>query len=397
MIDEKLGGTTRRITFSNGRIITLVGTAHVSKESVDEVRQVIEQEQPDRICLELDEGRYKSKTEQQDWSNTDIRKVFKEHRGFLMLANMALAGYQKRMGDETGSAPGEEILSAAEIAQEKNIPFTLCDREIQITFKRAWRLSSPWNKAKLMASLLGAVFSKEEVSPEELEKLKQGDTMQTMMQEMAKELPQVKSVLIDERDRYLATRIYQSQGNHIVAVIGAGHQEGIIKNLKALDEHGQSSDLSDITTVPPSSKWGKVIGFIIPAAIIAMIVMGFVNAGWDKGVQMFLYWVEVNAIFTGVFSLLAWAHPLNILCSMAAAPFTSLNPTIGVGIISGILEAEFRKPKVKDFEDLNEDATHFRKWYSNRILHALWVFLLSSIGSTIGTFVGFPMLINLLT
>lgn len=397
MIDEKLGGTTRRITFSNGRIITLVGTAHVSKESVDEVRQVIEQEQPDRICLELDEGRYKSKTEQQDWSNTDIRKVFKEHRGFLMLANMALAGYQKRMGDETGSAPGEEILSAAEIAEEKNIPFTLCDREIQITFKRAWRLSSPWNKAKLMASLLGAVFSKEEVSPEELEKLKQGDTMQTMMQEMAKELPQVKSVLIDERDRYLATRIYQSQGNHIVAVIGAGHQEGIIKNLKALDEHGQSTDLSDITAVPHPSKWGKVIGFIIPAAIIAMIVMGFVNAGWDKGVQMFLYWVEVNAIFTGIFALLAWAHPLNILCSMAAAPFTSLNPTIGVGIISGILEAEFRKPKVKDFEDLNEDATHFRKWYSNRILHALWVFLMSSIGSTIGTFVGFPMLINLLT
>ncbi|MFA7167342.1 MAG: TraB/GumN family protein [Sphaerochaetaceae bacterium] len=396
MIDEKLGGTTRRITFDNGRRITLVGTAHVSKESVNEVRQVIEDVQPDRICLELDDGRYKSKTEQKDWSNTDIRKVFKEHRGFLMLANMALAGYQKRMGDETGSAPGTEILSAAEIAQEKGIPFSLCDREIQITFKRAWRKSSLWNKGKLMGSLLGAVFSNEKVSTEELEKLKQGDTMQSMMQEMAKELPQVKSVLIDERDRYLATSIYQSEGNNIVAVIGAGHQEGIIKNLKALDEGSQRMDLSDITKVPPPSKAGKIVGFIIPAAIIAMIVMGFVNAGWDKGVQMFLYWVEVNAIFTGIFSLIAWAHPLNIICSMAAAPFTSLNPTIGVGIVSGILEAEFRKPKVKDFENLNEDATKFKRWYSNRILHALWVFLLSSVGSTIGTFVGFPVLIKLL-
>jgi len=396
MIDEKIGATTRRLTFGSGRKITLVGTAHVSKESVDEVRQTIENEQPDRICLELDEGRYKSKTEQKDWSNTDIKKVFKEHRGFLMLANMALAGYQKRMGDETGSAPGAEILAAGEIAKEKGIPYSLCDREIQITFKRAWRKSNLWNKAKLMSSLLGAVFSKEKVSAEELEKLKQEDTMQTMMQEMAKELPQVKSVLIDERDRYLATSIYQSEGNNIVAVIGAGHQEGIIRNLQALDEGKMETDLSDITAIPPSSKGGKVVGFIIPAAIITLIIMGFVNAGWNKGLQMFLYWIEVNAIFTGIFSLIAWAHPLNILVSMAASPFTSLNPTIGVGIISGILEVQFRKPKVCDFENLNEDATHFRSWYSNKILHALWVFLMSSVGSTIGTFVGFPVLIKLL-
>jgi pheromone shutdown protein TraB len=177
-------------TFSNGRIITLVGTAHVSKESVDEVRQVIEQEQPDRICLELDEGRYKSKTEQQDWSNTDIRKVFKEHEVFDA-GQQALAGYQKRMGDETGSAPGEEILSAAEIAEEKNIPFTLCDRESRSPSNAHGAFPPPGTRPSLMASLLGAVFCKEEVSPEELEKLKQGDTMQTMMQEMAKELPQV--------------------------------------------------------------------------------------------------------------------------------------------------------------------------------------------------------------
>jgi pheromone shutdown-related protein TraB len=396
MTEEQLSANTYRLTFANGRKITLVGTAHVSKESVDEVRQTIDDVNPDRICLELDDGRFKSKTEKTNWENQDIRKIFKENRGFLMIANMALAGFQKRMGNETGSQPGEEILSAAEIAKEKGIPYSLCDREIQVTLKRAWRKSNLWNKAKLFANLIGSVFSKEEVSAEELEKLKQSDTMDSMMQEMAKELPMVKTVLIDERDRYLATSIYQCQGDNIVAVIGAGHQKGIIRNFQLLEEGKLGKDLSDIAQVPPPSKWGKFFTYLIPAAIIALIVMGFVNAGWDKGVQMFLYWVEVNAIFTGVFSLIAWAHPLNILVSMVAAPFTSLNPTIGVGIVSGILEAEFRKPKVKDFESLNEDASHFKSWYKNRILHALLVFLMSSIGSTIGTFVGFPVLIKLL-
>lgn len=396
MTEETIQENTRRITFKNGRKITLVGTAHVSKDSVDEVRNVIESENPDRICLELDTGRFKTKTDKNNWENQDIRKVFKENKGFLMIANMALAGFQKRMGNETGSAPGQEILSAAEIAKEKDIPYSLCDREIQVTLKRAWRKSNLWNKAKLLASLIGSVFSKEEIKPEELEELKKSDTMQSMMNEMAKELPMVKSVLIDERDRYLATSIYSSEGNNIVAVIGAGHQKGIISNFQKLEDGTLGTDLSDISSVPKGSKIGKFILYLIPAIIIALIVAGFINSGWDKGVQMFLYWVGVNAAFTGVFSLIALAHPLNILVSMIASPFTSLSPTIGVGIVSGILEAELRKPKVKDFDNLSEDAGSFKKWYKNRILHALLVFLFSSIGSSIGTFVGFPVLIKLL-
>ena len=396
MINEKLGENIHRLTFNDGRKITLVGTAHVSKESVDDVRKTIDDEHPDRICLELDDGRFKSKTDESKWSDMDIKKVFKENKGFLMIANMALASFQKRMGDQTGSAPGQEILSAAQVAKEKDIPFSLCDREIQVTLKRAWRKSNLWNKAKLIGSLISSVFSKEEIKPEELEELKKADVMQNLMSEMAKELPAVKTVLIDERDRYLATSIYQSKGNCLLAVIGAGHQEGIIKTLQLLEEGKISTDLSDIAVVPPPSGVGKFFTFLIPAAIIALIAFGFINAGWDQGIKMFGYWVAVNAVFTGIFAIVSWAHPLNILVSMVASPFTSLNPTIGVGIISGILEAEFHKPKVKDFENLNEDATHLRKWYKNRILHALWVFLLCSIGSTIGTFVGFPVLISLL-
>lgn len=397
MISHSLTPHAKELVFKKqGRTITLVGTAHVSKESVDEVRSIIDQVKPDHICLELDKGRWQSKTEHQSWENQDIRKVFKNNKAFLMVANMALAGYQKRMGDQNKSAPGDEIVTAGRIAEERKIPFSLCDREIQVTLKRAWRLSSFWNKMKLLAELLSAVFSKEEVSEKELEELKQNATMQAMMKDLAKDLPAVKQVLIDERDQYLATSIWNAPGKNIVAVIGAGHQRGIVKQFLKYEKSGKTADLKEISTVPPASKASKALGFLIPALIIAIIVFGFVNAGWQQGLAMFGYWILVNAVFTAIGAVATLAHPLNILISALASPFTSLNPTIGVGIVSGIVEATLRKPKVKDFEDLAEDATQPGRWYKNRILHALLVFLGTSVGSSIGTFVGFPVLIKLL-
>lgn len=396
MTVEQVSDTIHKLHMADGREIILVGTAHVSKDSVDEVSSTIETEQPDHICLELDAGRYQTKTEGKSWSNMDISKVLKEGKGFLLLANMALASFQKRMGAQTGSAPGEEIIGAARIAEEKGIPFSFCDREIQITLKRAWRKSNLWNKAKLLATLISAAFSKEEISEEELAKLKQSDILQTMMDEMAKELPMVKEVLIDERDRYLATSIFGAPGKKIVAVIGAGHANGIVSTMQELEQGTLSTDLTQISETPSPGKVGKVVAWLIPAIIVAIIIYGFIHAGWSQGLKMFLYWVAVNATFTGIAAVLSWAHPLNWLVSMVAAPFTSLNPTIGVGIVSGILEANLRKPQVKDFESLSDDALTIKGWYRNRVLHALLVFFLTSIGSMLGTFVGFPVLVGIL-
>lgn len=396
MISHKLGEHTKQLVFKNGKTITLVGTAHVSQKSVDEVKSVIDEVKPDHICLELDAGRWQSKTQPQDWKNQDIRKVFKTNKAFLMIANMALAGYQKRMGDQTGSAPGEEIISAGHIAEEQHIPFSLCDREIQITLKRAWRKSSFWNKMKLLGELAEAVFSKEEVTPEELEQLKNNATMQSMLQDLAKELPTVKQVLIDERDQYLATSIWNAPGTNIVAIIGAGHQNGIVKQFRAYERGYPTADLKSISEVPPASKASKVISFLIPATIIAIIAWGFARAGWQQGAKMFGYWVAVNAIFTAIGGIIGLAHPLNIVISALASPFTSLNPTIGVGIVSGLVEATLHKPKVRDFEGLAEDATHVSAWYKNRILHALLVFLTCSVGSSVGTIIAFPVLLKLL-
>ncbi len=389
----ELSDTRRLITLSDGRKIHLIGTAHVSQHSVDEVAEAIETEQPDHICLELDDGRMKSKEQESSWSNMDIKKVLKEGKGFLLVANMALASFQKRMGDETQTQPGAEIISAARLAQEKEIPFSLCDREIQVTFKRAWTMSNLWNKAKLIATIISAVFSDEKISAEDLEDLKKADVMQQMMDEMASELPAVKSVLIDERDQYLATKIYLAPGQNKLAVIGAGHMNGIVKTLQALDAQELDTDLSEITRIPPSSKSSKVLSWAFPVLIVTLLLYGFFSFGRAEGIKMIGLWLTVNMSFTALGAILALAHPLNILVSILASPITSLHPAIGVGMVSGLLQATLRKPKVKDFERLNDDATTLRGWYRNRVLHVLVVFLLTSLGGSIGNVVVFPFLL----
>ena len=389
----ELSDTRRLITLADGRRIHLIGTAHVSKHSVDEVAEAIETEQPDHICLELDEGRMKNKEEERSWSNMDIKKVLKEGKGFLLLANMALASFQKRMGDETDTQPGAEILKAARLAKEKEIPFSLCDREIQVTFKRAWRMSNLWNKAKLIATIISAVFSNEKLSEEDLEDLKKADVMQQMMDEMASELPAVKSVLIDERDRYLATKIYLAPGENKLAVIGAGHMNGIVKTLEALDSKQLDTDVTQIADVPASPKSSKVLSWIFPVLIVSLLLYGFLSFGRAEGIKMVGLWLAVNMSFTALGSILALAHPINILVSVLASPITSLHPAIGVGMVSGLLQATLRKPKVRDFENLNDDAVKLKGWYRNRVLHILVVFLLTSLGGSIGNVVVFPFLL----
>jgi len=396
MIDEKLSDTFHRLTLSDGRQILLIGTAHVSKESVDEVELAIETEQPDHICLELDDGRMKNKDQENAWSNMDVKKVIKENKGFLLLANMALASFQKRMGDQSGSAPGQEILSAAKLAKEKGIPYSLCDREIQVTFKRAWRKSNLWNKAKLIATIISAVFSNEKISEQELEDLKKADVMQNMMDEMAKELPSVKAVLIDERDRYLATSIYLAPGQKKLAVIGAGHQKGIIKTLEEIEQGKIGTDLADISEVPKAGNAGKIISWAFPVLIVGILLYGFINLGSTEGIKMFGYWLAVNMSFTALGAILALAHPINMVVSILSAPLTSLHPAIGVGMVSGLMEATLRKPKVKDFEQLGDDATTFKGWYRNRVLHTLLVFLYTSLAASIGNVVVFPILLSML-
>ncbi len=392
---EQISDTLTKITVDD-REIFLIGTAHVSSDSVKEVEDFIQNEAPDRVCLELDPGRYKSMMEGASWENVNIQNIIKQGRGFFLLANLALSSFQRKMGQQTGVTPGEEMHIAANAAKAAGIPYSLCDRDIQVTLRRAWKKSSLWNKVKMLGVLVSAAFSNEKLSEEDIEALKERSALSGMMEELAKELPTAKKVLIDERDRYLATKIFEAKGSKIVAAIGAGHANGIAETIENLSEKKISTDLKDIETIPKSSKISKFLPWLIPALVVGLLVTGFINAGWSQGLKMFVYWFAVNGVLSGIGAIIALAHPLTIILSILLAPFTSLNPTIGVGIVVGVVETMVRKPRVKDFKSINDDILSIRGFYRNRVTHALIVFFLTSLGSTIGTFIAFPFLISLL-
>lgn len=391
--ENTVSDTITRVNLGDREII-IIGTAHVSEESVDEVKQVLTEEKPDRVCVELDEGRYKSITSDKKWDNLDIFQVLKQKKGFLLLANLVLSSFQKRLGADSVSKPGEEMLAAVKVAQELDIPFSLIDREVQVTLRRAWAKSGFLGKNKLLAALLSSVLFDEKVSKEDIEELKKKSALQSMMDELAGYLPRVKEVLIDERDQFLATKIFQTTEKKVVAVVGAGHVPGMVKWLNDLYEGSKKDNLEDISKVPSPGIVAKIIPWLIPAAVIGLIVTAFIMKGSDVGLAGITHWVLINGIPSAIGALLALAHPLTIVISFLAAPFTSLVPVIGVGFVAAFIEALLRKPKVHDFEHLQEDITSLGGFFKNRFTHVLIVMVLSSLGSTIGTISGFPQLIS---
>jgi pheromone shutdown-related protein TraB len=383
--------TVRRIDLKD-RSFLLAGTAHISQGSIDEVRSLIAEEKPDRVCVEIDDGRFRSMSEGRSWESLDIVKVLREGRGFLLISNLALAGFQRRMGADVGVKPGEEMLAAVKCATEAGIPYSFCDRDVQVTLKRAWAKSGMWNRAKLMAALFESSFFAEKLSSEQIEKLKERNELEEMMAELSNFLPSVKEVLIDERDRFLASKIFESKESKVLAVVGAGHLNGIESWLKRLDAGEASSDTSDIDSVPAPSKWGKVLGWAIPAIIVGFIVLGFFKAGITASLALLIRWVLLNGTLAALGSLLCMAHPLTILFSFLMAPIATLNPFVGVGLFAGLSEAYFRRPRVKDLENLAEDVVSLKGFYTNRVTHILLIFFMSSLGGAIGNFIALPFL-----
>ena len=379
---------TQKVLELNGRKITLIGTAHVSKESIEEVTQTIKTLSPDCVAIELDEKRADSIQNAERYSQLDIIKVLKRHEGFLLLANLILSSFQRRMGLNVGVKPGDEMLAAINTANQMNISSVMVDRPIQITLKRAWAKNSFWGKCKLFALLISSAFSKEEVDPAEIENLKNSSEMDSMMEELAKEMPVIKKVLIDERDEYLASKIWDAKGENIVAVLGAGHLPGVEKHLQKLAAGEKISDVNEISSIPPKSVLSKIAAWIIPALIIGLIAAGFVYGGRKAGAQLLTTWFLWNAIPAALLSIIALAHPITILVAFVAAPFTSLCPFIGIGFCTAIVQALVCKPKVSDMESLQDDVGSVKTFYKNRILRVLLVFILSTLGSALGTFAG---------
>ena len=389
---------TEKRLMLQGREFILLGTAHISQESIVQVTTSIREEKPDCVAIELDEQRYASMKNPEAWKNLDIVKVLKNGQGFVLMANLILSSFQKRMGADVGVKPGEEMKAAIAVAEELNIPAVMVDRPIQMTLKRAWAKNSLWGKCKLLAVLLSSAFEKSEISAEEIEKLKNESEMDSMMNEIAEYLPAVKAVLIDERDRYLASHIWEAQVNgapakKTVAVLGAGHLPGVVRYLEALAAGTASSDTTDISQLPPAGVGGKVLGLVFPVLIVGLIVAGFFTGGAKASLDMLVQWILWNGSLAALGTLLAGGHILTIIAGFVGAPLATLNPVVAVGLFTGLVQAWIHKPKVEDMERLSDDATSFKGFYKNRILRVLLVFFFSSLGGVIGNFIAVPSLV----
>ncbi|GAB6145405.1 TraB/GumN family protein [Desulfocicer niacini] len=374
----------------DGKEIILIGTAHVSRESARLVTEIIHQEKPDTVCVELCDSRLKSIRDNESWRNMDIVKVIKEKKAMLVLMNLMLASFQKKIAEKFDIKPGQEMINAIDAAKKEGAVLIPADREIQITLTRVWRNMGTWEKIKLMFQLMLSMGSSDEITEEEIEQMKQEDLLQSLLADVKKSHPIMEKVLIAERDQFLAAKIKSAPGQRIVAVVGAGHAPGIKRHLAAVT----TIDTDDLTNIPPAGKIGKVLKWLLPGAIVLLMAVGFFMKGADAGTDMIWLWITANGIFAGIGAIVALAHPYTILSAIVAAPITSLNPMIAAGWVSGLVEAMSRKPKVRDLESIPGDILSIRGFWRNNVTRILLVVVFTNLGSTIGTMTAIPLMLR---
>ena len=367
-----------------GRRIVLVGTAHISPESVDLVRMVIERERPSAVCVELDERRFEALSQKKRWEALDLREVIRNRQLATLLLNFFLASYQKRLGGKLGVTPGSERLEATKGAAARGVPVVLADRDVRITLRRAWAALSLWKKLLLVSGVLASAFETPELDEEELRKLRQKDVLSELMNELGKAMPQLKRALIDERDTYLASKILGAEGETLVAVVGAGHVAGMVEALAS----GEIADLSEIEKIPPVSTTWRTIGWAIPAVIIGALVYIGVTQGPTAMGENAMFWFLANSIPSAIGGVIALGHPLTVAAAFMAAPFTSLTPLIGAGYVTAFVQTYLVPPRVIEFQTVGEDISVAKAWWRSRLLRIFLVFLLTGVGSMIGTWVG---------
>jgi pheromone shutdown-related protein TraB len=388
-MESNLNNKMVKRLYADDKEIILVGTAHVSKESAELVESVIRREKPDAVCVELCESRYQAIKQKELWQDTDIIKIIREKKAFLLLSKLLLASFQKRLAKKFDVQPGEEMLRAIQTGEEVNAAIFPVDRDIRITLSRSWRIMGLWEKAKILYQLLGAAGGVDEITEEEVEKMKQEDMLQAILSDVEKSHPVLRKILIDERDRYLAHKIRTTPGKKIVAVAGAGHVPGIEQYWNA------DIDTGELEKLPPPGKIGNLLKWGIPAAILLLFAFGFFQGGFEAGKDMVKWWLLANGVLAGIGAIISLAHPLTVIAAVIAAPLTSLNPMIAAGWVSGIVEAILRKPKVRDFENLAEDILSIKGFWRNSVTRILLVVVLTNIGSVIGTMVAFPLMLKI--
>ena len=377
-----------KVVHRNGVDITLVGTAHVSKESVALVEEKILTGNFDCVAVELCPPRYENLVNQSWWKNLDIYEIFRKKKAALLLVNLALSAYQRRLGEKIGVEAGREMIRATELAAEQNIRLEVVDRDITTTLHRLVTEVSFWQKIKIFSGLVVGIFVGEEVNQEQIENLKKGDMLHSVIDEFGESLPQIKSVLIDERDEYMTGKLEmlatsENGPKNILALVGAGHLIGM---ESAFGSPPDQKRLEELSRKPSPSRTGYYIGWAICVFILGMFYVGYQQSP-ELGWNLVVTWVAINGGLSALGAALALAHPVSVMAAFLAAPLTSLNPTIGAGMVVGLVESYLRKPKVSDFERLREDIASLPMWWKNGVVRVLLIFFFANVGSVIGTYV----------
>jgi len=377
--------------------IILIGTAHISKDSVEEVKEAIEKFKPDVVAVELCKRRYDAITKKDKWENTPVTNLLKSNNAYLMLAQTFLSSIQRKLGKEYGVEPGSEMIAAMQVAKKHGIDVALVDRDITITLKRAWRKMGIREKSRLVWEFFKAMlgYGDEEIEDLDLKKLMDQDVISALMEEFREIAPSANDVLINERDEYIAKKISdESKKGKVIAVVGAGHIEGIKKHLK---KKKIKVDLKNLEYIPKKRfSILKAIGYAIPVLFVVLVGWAFFTKGTELVLSMFFYWFIINGVCSAIGTAIARGHPLSIGTAFVAAPITSLNPFIAAGWVAGYVEARLRTPVIKDFKELGKIES-IREFLNNRVIRLLMVVALANLGSMIGTIIAFPYIANLLT
>lgn len=365
-----------------GRSFYIIGTAHVSQASVDLVKQTLETVRPDSVAVELCRSRYDNLRNPDRWKNTDIVAVLKQGKGNLLLAQLLLSSFQKRIGQKLGVKPGAEMMQALDTAEEIGARTVLADRDVTITLRRCWSRLTWWNLCRLFFSSLFGLFESQAITQAEVERLKRSDALEEALRELGQQLPEVQQTLVDERDQYLAARIYEAPGQTVVAVVGAGHVRGILGYL------GKIQEVEALEGVPSPGAMSRILGWLIPLLVVAILVYGFLQLGASAGLKLLGAWALVTSVAGALGCLLALGHPLTILSGFLFAPIGALHPFVATGWLTGLVEAGVRKPKVADFEALSEQSLTLSLFYRNRVTRVLWVGILTNLTVSLGNMLG---------
>jgi len=369
----------------------VLGTAHVSRSSVDAVEALLAHEHFDAVAVELCDSRAQSMRDPEAFKQMDLFKVIRQGKAGMVAASLVLSTFQKRLADQSGIQPGAEMKAAMDGADQRGLPLWLIDREVGTTLKRAWHSVGFWQRFGLLGGLLASVFEREEIEQSEIEKLKQGDLLESAFSEFATESKPLYESLIGERDAFMAARLREeaarsatSAPRRVLVVIGAGHLKGL-SGLLQEQKNDPATTVAALAVTPPKARWPKWLAAALVLLVFAAIAWAF-HRNAALGTHALMAWVLFTGGFAALGALAAGGHPLSILAAFIAAPIKPFRPGIPAGGISAMAEAWVRRPRVVDFDTLRDDIVHWSGWWKNRVARTLLNFFLVSVGTIIGEY-----------